>query len=187
MDKLKYYCGDVSFSDECDFLIKYDKRWNEGNRNHCWYILFALPRINGGEFVRELGRIWIGFPKSINNSTPCIIAQSSNDVLTRTMGPNSPFESIPSFFQTLISEKIAKQLFILLTPAQRVYFINSLNVIVSEEDFSRGRQQKSLPTGLIKQFDKWEQRERIDPIRKYLYSEINYRDLPSFPKLTPMK
>ena len=79
---------------------------------------------------------------------------------------------------SLIGDDIAKRLFVLLTPSQRREFNDALHLCVSEEDYERGRKERTLPSGMLKQYEKWSDAEKGWPIRKYLFSEINFSELP---------
>lgn len=180
-NNLKIVCGDLSSKtvENNDFLLIYDKKWNNG-RIHSWFSMNALPSITGGTII-DLGRIWVGNPMSagitIYNTDDSEV--SPFDALTNTMGYNASFERIPQSFQTLImDEATAKKLFVLLSPKQRSDLIMALNICLDESSYEKGINNNVFPWGFVKQFKSFEQHERLSPIRKYLLSEINYKDLP---------
>ena len=183
-NNLKFVCGDLSQQtvENNDFLFIYDKKWNDG-RIHSWFSMSALPPITGGT-IMDLGRIWIGYPMSTGNALynnyynedPRI---NPFDALTNIMRYNTSFERIPQSFQSLIvDEATAKKLFVLLSPKQRHDLIMALNICLDESSYEKGINNNIFPWGLVKQFKSFEQYERLTPIRKYLLSEINYKELP---------
>lgn len=182
-NNLKFVCGDLSPEtiENNDFLLIYDKKWND-DRVHSWFSMSALPSITGGT-IMDLGRIWIGSPSPTGNALYYYNTKDPEvnpfDSLTNTMGYNTSFERIPQTFQLLIvEESTAKKLFVLLSPEQRHNLIVSLNICLDESSYEKGINNDIFPWGFVKQFKSFEQHERITPIRKYLLSEINYKDLP---------
>ncbi len=184
MSSLTFIFGDPNSPKvlECDFLLSYDKQWNSRGDNY-WYHLYALPPITKTNTLIRLGRIWISQPRP-SSSSVVVYSKSPDprvedrDILCRTVGYGTPFVRIPARFMSLIGDDIAKRLFVLLTPSQRREFNDALHLCVSEEDYERGRKERTLPSGMLKQYEKWSDAEKGWPIRKYLFSEINFSELP---------
>ena len=189
MSNLSFVFGDPNNPEvlKCDFFLSYDKQWNNRG-DYYWYHLYALPSITKTDKLIRLGRIWIS--ESRPRSSSFVIYPKSpdpriedRDILCRMMGYDTPFERIPARFMSLVGDDIAKSLFVLLNPSQRKSFIDALHLCVSEDDYERGRKERTLPSGMLRQYEKWSDAEKGWPISKYLLSEIDYSELPGLSEL----
>lgn len=169
---------------KCDFYLSHYKKWNN-NGYYCWYSLYALPTITKKDSWINLGLIWISEPHPSSNSIIVMTKSPDSriddtDILCRTMGYETPFTSIPPRFMSLIDWNTAKQLFVLLSPPQRKCFADALRLCTNDEDYERGRKERSLPSGMLKQYKTWSDAEKVMHINRYLFSEIDYSELPKY-------
>lgn len=181
MESIRFICSKGQ-TEEADFRIEYynPKNWNDLGY-FVLYRLFAEPSITKGK------EILVGTIRIVSTTqtkgvsfTPegHVIPLGETDALTRITGGKT-FNLLPDNCYSRINESTAKTLFVLLNPEQRKVFLESLHICLDFDEF-KSINEPVVYDALYRQQKKKETIEKLfAPIRKYMLSEIDYRDLPS--------